>query len=318
MSVEGEIARVGVVGAGQMGTGIAEVTAAAGLEVRLLDSSSDALADSVMRFSRELRQRVGKEVMTRQESEELLARVTPTTDFSLLNDCDIAIEAVTENQELKLRVLQLLDEQTPPHAILASNTPSISLTKLADATRRPGLVIGMHFMNPVPRMSLVEIVRALQTSDATYEATRSLAERLGKTSITTRDMPGFIVNRMLIPFIIEACFALQEGLGTVEDIDQAAKLGLSHPMGPLALADLIGLDTCLNRGGPSARVRRRQVPTPYDPAQLCRRGVARSEDEPGLLRLQRSGKDRTKGGLAINPFGSRSCGGVHGCAFRPS
>jgi len=246
MGLDGDIARVGVVGAGRMGTGIAQVLAAAGLEVRLVDSSSDALTDSVMRVNREVTKRVDKKVITPKESKDLLALITPTTDLALLDTCEFAIEAVTEDEELKLKVLQQLDEHTPPDTILASNTSSISLTKLAGATKRPGSVIGMHFMNPVPRMALVEIVRALQTSDATYQVTRSLAERLGKTCVTTQDTPGFIVNRMLIPFIIEACFALQEGLGTVEEIDQAAKLGLSHPMGPLTLADLIGLDTCLS------------------------------------------------------------------------
>ena len=155
------------------------------------------------------------------------------------------IEAATEDQTLKQQIFRELDENTPEGAILASNTSSISVTKLAGATKRPDKVVGMHFMNPVPKMSLVEIVRALQTSDATHETTRALAERLGKTCITTNDMPGFVVNRMLIPFINEACFVLQEGLCSAEDIDEAAKLGLSHPMGPLRLADLIGLDTCL-------------------------------------------------------------------------
>ena len=245
MSSTGDIRSVGVVGAGQMGRGIAQVVAAAGIEVRLLDVDPEALDASLAALCRSLARQVEKGSMNAADCDALLARITTTTDMAALADCDFAVEAATENQDLKQQIFRALDRHARPDAILASNTSSISLTKLAGVTNRPERVVGMHFMNPVPRMALVEIVRALQTSDATHEATEVLAMRLGKTCVTTKDMPGFLVNRMLIPFINEACFALQEGLGTAEDIDQAAKLGLSHPMGPLSLADLIGLDTCL-------------------------------------------------------------------------
>ncbi|MCA9600497.1 MAG: 3-hydroxybutyryl-CoA dehydrogenase, partial [Myxococcales bacterium] len=175
----------------------------------------------------------------------VLDRIRPSGDYGALGDADYVIEAATEQFETKLGIFRDADKAMKASAILASNTSSISLTKLAAGTSRPERVVGMHFMNPVPVMKLVEIVRALQTSDQTYETTRSLAESMGKIVTTTKDMPGFIVNRMLIPFLNEACFALQEGLGTVEDIDTGAKLGLNHPMGPFELADLIGLDTVL-------------------------------------------------------------------------
>ncbi|MGB5809714.1 MAG: 3-hydroxyacyl-CoA dehydrogenase NAD-binding domain-containing protein [Polyangiales bacterium] len=227
---------MGVVGAGQMGRGIAHVAAAAGLDVRILDVRKDALDRALDRLREEL-----SDVANGHRT----GVIRGGSEATVLRDCDFVVEAATENLELKQRIFHDLDARLHPNTILASNTSSISLTKLAGVTHRPERVVGMHFMNPVPRMKLVEVVRALQTSDATYRTTHALAERLGKTCITTKDMPGFIVNRMLIPFINEACFALQEGLGTAEDIDQAAKLGLAHPMGPLALADLIGLDTCL-------------------------------------------------------------------------
>ncbi len=240
-----EIKHVGVVGAGQMGRGIAQVSAAAGLRVHLLDLNEAALDKSMNALDRDLGRLVDKGLVEASAARQLLRAIVPTSQMPDLTDCDFVVEAATEDQVLKQRIFTELDAQVKPEAILASNTSSISLTKLAGVTSRPEQVIGMHFMNPVPRMKLVEIVRALQTNEATYEVTRALSDRLGKTSITTKDVPGFIVNRMLIPFINEACFALQEGLGSVEDIDQAAKLGLSHPMGPLSLADLIGLDTCL-------------------------------------------------------------------------
>ncbi|MBT8468459.1 MAG: 3-hydroxybutyryl-CoA dehydrogenase [Myxococcales bacterium] len=245
MSVTTNIRCVGVVGAGQMGRGIAQVMAASGLRVRLLDSDTDVLNHSLALLRRDLSRSIEKGRMKPEERDALLSRIVLTTDIASFVECDFAVEAATEDQAVKRDIFRELDHYTPEHAILASNTSSISLTKLAGVTGRPERVIGMHFMNPVPRMPLVEIIRALQTSDATYEVTSELARRLGKTCITTKDMPGFVVNRMLIPFINEACFVLQEGLCTVEDIDQASELGLSHPMGPLKLADLIGLDTCL-------------------------------------------------------------------------
>ncbi|MEM7138487.1 MAG: 3-hydroxyacyl-CoA dehydrogenase NAD-binding domain-containing protein [Myxococcota bacterium] len=227
---------IGVVGAGQMGRGIAQVAAAAGLDVRIVDVREDALDRALRKLD---------EALSGVAHARPPGSVRGETETRALHDCDFVIEAATENLELKQRIFADLDAHLRTDAILASNTSSISLTKLAGVTNRPDRVVGMHFMNPVPRMALVEVVRALQTSDSTYETTRSFAARLGKTCVTAKDMPGFIVNRMLIPFINEACFALQEGLGSAEDIDKAAKLGLAHPMGPLALADLIGLDTCL-------------------------------------------------------------------------
>ena len=245
MSSKANTTCVGVVGAGQMGSGIAQVATAAGLQVRLLDLKQEALGTSLTRLRRNFGRLVDKGVLSSAERDDALARIAPTSDIRSFADCDFVIEAATEDQALKQQIFHELDKSTPEGAILASNTSSISVTKLAGVTKRPDRVVGMHFMNPVPKMALVEIVRALQTSDATHETTRALAERLGKTCITTNDMPGFVVNRMLIPFINEACFVLQEGLCSAEAIDEATKLGLSHPMGPLRLADLIGLDTCL-------------------------------------------------------------------------
>jgi 3-hydroxybutyryl-CoA dehydrogenase len=240
-----EIRRIGVVGAGQMGRGIAQVAAQSKLDVVLHDVSEGALRAGLERVGSDLERLVAKERISAAERSAVLARIAPAAAVRELGGCDLVIEAASENLEIKLGLFRELDRVLRADAILASNTYSISITKLAGATARPSQVIGMHFMNPVPVMKLVEIVRALQTDDATYRATCELAARLGKQLVTTRDMPGFMVNRMLIPFINEACFALQEGLGTPEDIDLGAKLGLNHPMGPLELADLIGLDTCL-------------------------------------------------------------------------
>ncbi len=188
---------------------------------------------------------VERQKLTAAERDAASARLTARSDIEALRDCDFVIEATPENEALKLDLFARLSDVTRPQAILASNTSSISITKLGAATRRPEQVIGMHFMNPVPVMKLVEVVRGLPTDDATYETTVALARRFGKTTIAARDIPGFIVNRVLIPLLNEACFALFERLGTVEDIDTGVKLGLNHPMGPLELADLIGLDTCL-------------------------------------------------------------------------
>jgi len=235
----------GVIGAGQMGRGIAQVAAQTGCQVPLLDASLELAEAGRKQLERAVSRLVDRGKLSSTEGETLVARIIPVEDYSALSEADFVIEAATEELELKERIFQLADRSMKQGAILASNTSSISLTKLAAATRRPDRVIGMHFMNPVPVMKLVEIVRALQTSDETYQQTRELGERMGKTLVTTKDMPGFIVNRMLIPFLNEACFALQEGLGTLEDIDYGAKLGLNHPMGPFELADLIGLDTVL-------------------------------------------------------------------------
>jgi 3-hydroxybutyryl-CoA dehydrogenase len=239
------IARVGVVGAGQMGRGIAQVAAAAGLSVVLTDATVDRAAAGKDAIGKALARLVEKGKMAEADRGALLERIRPAAGTDGLDGCDIAVEAVTEHVETKLQILRNADAALPEGAILASNTSSISITKLAAATNRPSLVVGMHFMNPVPLMKLVEVVRGVQTSDATYQATKALAEKLGKTVVTSNDAPGFLVNRVLIPLIVEACFTLQEGVGTAEDIDTGAKLGLNHPMGPLELADLIGLDTVL-------------------------------------------------------------------------
>ncbi len=266
-----QIETVGVIGAGQMGRGIAQVAAQAGVNVRLMDTSQAALDAGLVTLGKDLEKLVGKGKISSEQRSEALARIAGGTNSAFLSDCDFVIEAATENMELKLKIFSGLDQSMKPGAILASNTSSISLTKLAGATKRPTQVIGMHFMNPVPLMKLVEVVRALQTDEPTYVTTCELATRMGKLLVTTKDMPGFIVNRMLIPFINEACFSLQEGLGTVEDIDQGARLGLNHPMGPLELADLIGLDTCLS----IAEVLQREFgEDKYRPAAILRNYVA--------------------------------------------
>ena len=262
---------IGVVGAGQMGRGIAHVSAQAGCEVHLTDTSESQLAAAVPTIGRDLGRLVTKGKMTEAERDLLLSRLHPQTSLSAMTSCDYVIEAATESTELKLQIFREMDRVLPSGTILASNTSSISLTKLAGVTKRPERVIGLHFMNPVPLMKLVEIVRALQTSEDTYAETCLLSKKLGKWYVTTRDMPGFIVNRMLIPFINEACFALQDGLGTVEDIDEAARLGLNHPMGPLELADLIGLDTCLSI---TEVLQREFGEDKYRPAALLRNYVA--------------------------------------------
>ncbi|MEM6960797.1 MAG: 3-hydroxybutyryl-CoA dehydrogenase [Myxococcota bacterium] len=240
-----DVRKIGVVGAGQMGCGIAQVAAASGCEVVLLDANLARADEGRQRIGRRLEKLVDKGKMESKARAALLERLVPTTEYASLADADFVVEAATENLALKERIFADADAAMKADAILASNTSSISLTKLAAATQRPAKVIGMHFMNPVPVMKLVEVVRALQTDDATFQTTLKLGERFGKVLVTTKDMPGFIVNRMLIPFLNEACFALQEGLGTAEHIDTAAKLGLNHPMGPFELADLIGLDTVL-------------------------------------------------------------------------
>ncbi len=235
----------GVIGAGQMGRGIAQVAAQAGCDVLLKDASLGHAEKGKARIEKGLGRLVEKGKIDAETRDAILGRITPIDGYDGFAEAQFVVEAATEQMDLKTKIFQDADAAMREDAVLASNTSSISLTKLAGATARPDRVIGMHFMNPVPVMKLVEIVRALQTSDTTYQAARGLAEKMGKTLITTKDMPGFIVNRMLIPFLNEACFSFQEGLGTVEDIDTGAKLGLNHPMGPFELADLIGLDTVL-------------------------------------------------------------------------
>jgi 3-hydroxybutyryl-CoA dehydrogenase len=239
------IRRLGVIGAGQMGRGIAQVAAAAGYEVILCDSTKALAEAGKAQLVTTLGKLVDKGKMASDAAEALLGRIQAAEGLGALASADLAIEAATENADVKLAIFREADRVLPAGALLASNTSSISITKLAAATGRPAQVIGMHFMNPVPLMKLVEIVRGLQTSDETHATIRALAEKLGKTVITSRDAPGFLVNRILIPMIVEAVFTLEQGVGTAEDIDTGAKLGLNHPMGPLQLADLIGLDTVL-------------------------------------------------------------------------
>jgi 3-hydroxybutyryl-CoA dehydrogenase len=232
-------------GAGQMGSGIAQVAAHAGLAVRLLDRSAEIARRGLSAIEGALDARVAKGKLDAAERDAMLGRIQTGADLDLLASADFVIEAATESTEIKRTLFEAADRVAPAHAVLATNTSAIPITKLAAHTQRADRVIGMHFMNPAPLMRLVEVIRALQTSDDTVQTTRELAARLGKEVIGANDVPGFIVNRMLIPFLNEACFALQEGLGTPEDIDRGAKLGLNHPMGPLELADLIGLDTVL-------------------------------------------------------------------------
>jgi 3-hydroxybutyryl-CoA dehydrogenase len=239
------IKTIGVIGAGQMGGGIAQVAAQSGIEVVLLDAKPELAEKGKAKIAELLGKLVAKGKLDAYARDQAIERIHPSGDYAALARCQFVVEAAPEIEELKRTIFLEMDRHTQADAILASNTSSISITKLGSVTRRPEKVIGMHFMNPVPLMKLVEIVRGLPTSDETFHATVTLAERFGKTTIAARDIPGFIVNRVLIPLLNEACYALYEGLGTVEDIDKGVKLGLNHPMGPLELADLIGLDTCL-------------------------------------------------------------------------
>jgi 3-hydroxybutyryl-CoA dehydrogenase len=236
---------LGVVGGGQMGQGIAQVAAQAGLDVTLVDVSRAAADAAVGKLRSTLDRLVERGKLGADARDATVARLRAGDDHAALGGCDIVIEAAPENEALKLALFASLARNTRPDAILASNTSSISITKLCAASGRPERVIGMHFMNPVPLMKLVELVRGLPTSDETYAEVAALAARFGKTTIAARDIPGFIVNRVLIPLLNEACYGLYEGLGTAADIDTGVKLGLNHPMGPLELADLIGLDTVL-------------------------------------------------------------------------
>lgn len=240
-----EIKKLGVIGAGQMGNGIAQVAAVSGLDVVMTDISQEALDRGMATIEKSLGKLVSKGRLDAQIADAARARLSTSLEMSALSDCDIVVEAATENADIKAKIFQTLDEVCKPEAILATNTSSISITRIAAVTGRPDKVVGMHFMNPVPIMKLVEIIRGLATSDETYEATRALAEAMGKTTVVAQDYPGFIVNRVLMPYINEAVFALMEGVGSVEDIDTAMKLGTNVPMGPLTLADFIGLDTCL-------------------------------------------------------------------------
>lgn len=240
-----EIQKIGVVGAGQMGNGIAQVAAMAGYTVVMADVSEASLERGIETIRRSLAKLVEKEKISAEARDQALARISTSKTIEDAAQADLIIEAIVENLAVKESVFKTLDAHAPAHAILASNTSSISITKIAGFTRRPEQVIGMHFMNPVPLMKLVEVIRGLQTSDETYESVKSAAEKMGKTTVLAQDYAGFIVNRILMPMINEAAYAVMEGVGTVEDIDVAMKLGTNQPMGPLTLADFIGLDTCL-------------------------------------------------------------------------
>lgn len=235
-----------VVGAGQMGSGIAQVCAAAGHRVLLHDVDEAAYRRGRNAIEKNLARAVDKGKLQRADADALLERIAFHADLAAKVDASIAIEAATEDEALKLALFKRLDTATPPEAILASNTSSISITKLGAATARANRVIGMHFMNPVPAMKLVEVIRGIGTSDETYALTKKLAEQLGKTPVEVNDYPGFVSNRVLMPMINEAIYAHMEGVGSVEAIDTVMKLGMNHPMGPLELADFIGLDTCLS------------------------------------------------------------------------
>ncbi|TXD37590.1 3-hydroxybutyryl-CoA dehydrogenase [Lujinxingia vulgaris] len=239
------IQSIGVVGAGQMGNGIAQVAAVAGFDVILSDLNQDALDAAVASITKSLDKLVSKERLGADDRDKALGRITTTTSIEDFSKSDLIIEAIVENLSIKLDLFKKLDEIAPAHAILASNTSSISITQIAGATTRPDKVVGMHFMNPVPLMKLVELIEGLATSDETSAAVKAVAEKMGKTTVFAQDYAGFIVNRILMPMINEAVYALMEGVGSVEDIDTAMKLGTNQPMGPLTLADFIGLDTCL-------------------------------------------------------------------------
>ncbi len=240
-----EFKKIGVLGTGQMGAGICQVAAAAGCEVLMADLNIDIVKKALGGIEKRLGKAVAKGRMEQAAVDKIMANLHPVEGIADFKDVDIAIEAATENIDLKLKLFKGLDEAIKPEAILASNTSSISITLMAAATSRPDKVVGMHFMNPVPVMKLVEMIPGLQTDDAVFEDVVKLAQTWGKTTTVSKDFPGFIVNRLLIPYLNEACFAHTEGLGTIEDIDTSIKLGLNNPMGPFALADLIGLDTVL-------------------------------------------------------------------------
>src|SRR5919197_1058989 len=240
------IEQIGIIGAGTMGNGIAQVCAAAGLPVVMTDIADAALARGMSVVSGSLERLVNKQKMTDADRQAAIARITTTTDTAKLSTCDLVIEAATENEDLKVKILKDLCPKLRPQALLATNTSSISITKLAAATDRPDRFIGMHFFNPVPVMALLELIRGLQTSDDTHAKALDFAKRVGKVAITAKNSPGFAVNRILCPMINEAIFALQEGIASAEEIEAGMKLGCNHPIGPLALADLIGLDTMLS------------------------------------------------------------------------
>ena len=239
------IQTIGVIGSGTMGNGIAQACASSGFSVVMIDINEAALQKGLATIASSFDRLIKKEKLTEAEKTAALARIQTSTQYEALKPAQLVIEAATENEPLKVKILQQLDALLGPEVMVATNTSSISITKLAAATQRPDRFIGMHFFNPVPMMALVEIIRGLQTSEATHDAVKAMAERLGKTPITVKNAPGFVVNRILIPMINEAFFVLAEGLATPEDIDAGMKLGTNQPIGPLALADMVGLDVCL-------------------------------------------------------------------------
>ena len=240
------IARVGVIGAGQMGNGISHVCALAGVPVVMLDVKPDALAKALVTMGKNMDRQVHRNLITEDDKTAALARISASTDYADFGDCDLVIEAATEKEEVKKAIFRTLVQHIKPSCMIASNTSSISITRLGAATDRPEKFIGMHFMNPVPVMKLVEIIRGIATDEPTFQAVMALAHRLHKITAVAEDFPAFIVNRILVPMINEAVYALYEGVGSVPAIDSAMRLGANHPMGPLELADFIGLDTCLS------------------------------------------------------------------------
>ncbi|WP_227937200.1 3-hydroxybutyryl-CoA dehydrogenase [Alkalihalobacillus deserti] len=240
-----EIKKVMVIGAGQMGSGIAQVHAMAGIEVILHDLKGEFVERGLASITKDLSRQVEKKRMSEEEKIKIIERIQLSTDLNNANDVDLVIEAAVENMKIKSNLFAELDEIVPTHAILATNTSSLPITEIAAATSRPEKVIGMHFMNPVPVMKLVEVIRGLATADDVYEVVEALSRRLGKTPVEVNDFPGFVSNRILMPMINEAIFTVYEGVATPEAVDEVMKLGMNHPMGPLTLADFIGLDTCL-------------------------------------------------------------------------
>jgi len=236
---------IGVVGAGTMGNGIAQTAASAGFDVVMCDVSRDFVDRGLANISKSLDRFVKKETITEDQKNEILCRIKASTDLDDLKSCSLIVEAATENFDIKRQIFERLDSIAGPDAILSSNTSSISITKIAAATKRPDKVIGMHFFNPVPLMKLVEVIRGIATSDESYAKVKQVSEKLGKVPVECNDYPGFVSNRVLMPMINEAVFALHEGVATREAIDEIMKLGMNHPMGPLTLADFIGLDVCL-------------------------------------------------------------------------
>lgn len=239
------IEKVGVIGSGTMGNGIAQAAARAGFTVVMRDLTEDFLKRGLATIDKSLQRDVDKGRLNTEEKQNILARVEPRTEIESLADADFIVEAINEDFNVKANLFRQLDHLVRPQVILASNTSSISITRLAAATSRPDRFIGMHFFNPVPVMKLVEVVRGMATSDETFAATKALAEAMGKTAVEVNDSPGFVSNRVLLPMINEAIYALYEGVGTAEAIDEVMRLGMNHPMGPLQLADFIGLDVCL-------------------------------------------------------------------------